>query len=398
MTTSRGVSPGIVPYWRLSGLYFFLFAFIGIFAPYWPPFLKDKGLTAEQIGIVFATLCGMRMLVPHVWAYFGDKIGRHLLLAKIALLGAAIAFYLHSQADVFSMIVLSAVLYAIFWDGLLPQFEAVTLHTLGAGRHGYMRIRVWGSIAFIVTSYGAGLWLETYTFATLPVIMLICIGLLAINTWTLPDVAIHHSEAPSVSILSILSRPTVWLFFLACFFLQASHGAYYGFYSLYLGQHGYDKSTVGMLWAVGVVAEVIMFWFFPKLKSLNAMTWLWLLAFVLTAIRWFTLTYYIDDFQLVFAVQLIHAASFGVFHAIAILFIQHWFKGVYLARGQALYSAIGFGAGAAFGMYISGVIWDRVNPAAAFNAAMWLAITAIVIATAMLFLRDVRKDLLDAPN
>ena len=167
---------------------------------------------------------------------------------------------------------------------------------------------------------------------------------------------------------------------LVCFLVQMSHGPYYTFYSIFLKQQGYDSGTLGWLWALGVVAEIIVFLYMHRLMPKYGPRILLIIALLLTALRWYLIGHFVDVFTIILFAQLLHAASFGLYHAVSIELFHRLFKGKLQGRGQALYSSISFGAGGAAGSYVSGMLWDQVSPAFIFNLAALAAVLAFLIA------------------
>lgn len=173
-------------------------------------------------------------------------------------------------------------------------------------------------------------------------------------------------------------QPGVIAFLIVCFLLQASHGTYYGFYSLYMEHAGYDDTMVGVLWAIGVVAEVALFLYMPKLLHQFSAKLILLVSVLLAAVRWLLIGLYADVFSLVVVAQLLHAATFGSFHAAAIHLVHGFFPGKVHGRGQALYSSLSFGAGGAIGSYASGQYWSDYGPHMVFIGAAIVALVAFL--------------------
>jgi len=146
-------------------------------------------------------------------------------------------------------------------------------------------------------------------------------------------------------------------FFVACFFNQAAHGPYYGFFSLYLETLGYSPEFTGLMWGLGVAVEVGMFVFMPRLLLLFGPRRLMLAALALAALRWLLIGHFARDLPVLLFAQSLHAFSFGVFHAVSIHLIHQFFPGSLQRRGQALYSTLSFGAGNAVGSLAAGYLW-----------------------------------------
>jgi PPP family 3-phenylpropionic acid transporter len=115
-----------------------------------------------------------------------------------------------------------------------------------------------------------------------------------------------------------------------------------------------------LLWALGVFAEVGLFIVLYRLMNRVSLYYLFSLSLFLTAFRWLILGFYVDNLWLLLFSQLLHAASFGLFHASAIHLIHRWFPGSLQGRGQAFYAGISFGLGGAIGGFLSGYLWENV--------------------------------------
>jgi PPP family 3-phenylpropionic acid transporter len=143
--------------------------------------------------------------------------------------------------------------------------------------------------------------------------------------------------------------------------MQASHGVYYTFYTIYLEGHGYSRGIIGQLWAFGVIAEVLAFLVMHRLLKRFSLHNLLITSLGLASLRWLLIGYYPGLLTVLLFAQTLHAASFGLFHAVAIQFIFQYFPGQLQGRGQALYSSFSFGAGSAIGSLSSGYLWDTIG-------------------------------------
>ena len=175
---------------------------------------------------------------------------------------------------------------------------------------------------------------------------------------------------------------------LVCFLMQASHGPYYTFFSIYLQDHGYGGLAIGALWALGVIAEIGVFLAMHRLLPRFGARPLLLASLGLTALRWVMIAELVDHPALLLLAQVLHAASFGLYHAVAISLIDRFFTGSHQGRGQAFYSSLSFGAGQAVGSFGSGLLWGAIGGAATFVAGGVVAAAAFAVAA--LGLREVR--------
>jgi PPP family 3-phenylpropionic acid transporter len=173
--------------------------------------------------------------------------------------------------------------------------------------------------------------------------------------------------------------------------MQASHSAYYALYSIFMERHGYSSSTIGWLWALGVIAEVLVFLVMHHLLH----RWGARLVFaslLIAVVRWILIPTAPETLILVLLSQTMHAATFGTFHAAAIHLVHHYFIGRHQGRGQALYSSISFGAGGAFSSLLSGYLWTSISPGSIFWVAVGYAGLAVVIAWRWVGLKRDRMD------
>ncbi len=360
-------------YWRLSGFYLFYFASLGALIPYWGLYLKSLGFAAVEIGELVAIIMATKIVAPNIWGWIADHTGRRMVIVRAGCLFAALAFAGVFVGHGYWWLVLVMSVFSFFWNAALPQFEATTLNHLRGETHRYSSIRLWGSIGFILAVAGLGALFEHAGTALLPTVLLVLLAGIWLSSLLVPESAAGHQSLNEEPLRKVLGRPAVVSLLLVCFLLQASHGPYYTFYSLYMVGHGYSETAIGQLWALGVVAEIGVFlkmhhWL-PRFGARKLM----LAAAALTALRWLLIALFVEQMWIMALAQTLHAASFGVYHAVSIHLIHHLFTGRHQGRGQALYSSLSFGAGGAVGSLVAGYLWDGVG-------AQWTYILAAATA------------------
>ena len=364
-----------LPYWRLSSFYFFYFASLGALVPYWSLYLKDLGFDAQAIGILIAFIPATKIFAPYIWGWLADHTQRPITIIRMANLLAVFAF-----AGVFfghSYWWLAVVMFAFsfFWNSSLPQFEATTLNHLKDKIHHYSNIRLWGSLGFIFMVVGLGEFFQSQSIDWLPTVIFVLLAAIFLVSLIVPEgLRVEHGE--QAHIMSVVRQPVVLAFLAVCFLMVLSHGPYYTFYSIYLEDHGYSRRFIGLFWAVGVVAEVVIFLLMYRILPLLGARMLLLITLALTALRWLLIGFFPDDAMVLFFAQLFHAFSFGVFHAVGISLVHQFFKGKHQGRGQALYASLSFGVGGAVGSLVSGLLWDRIEHSSLFALAAVAALMA----------------------
>ena len=368
------------PYWRLSGFYFFYFAALGVFVPYWGLYLQWQGFSAQEIGEITAIFLGARIIAPNLWASLADFHGQRMRIVRVTSIIGTIAFSAILLDNSYIWIAAVMLVFSIFWNATLPQFEANTLQHLGENSHHYSKIRLWGSIGFIFTVTALGIVFEKISIDLMPIALIITMTGISIMSLSVPESSDHNLTHKQLPLRDILKQPAIIAFFTVCFLVILSHGPYYTFYSIYLEQNGYSRTLIGQLWALGVIAEVIVFIFMHRFIPRYGLRLILILSLLLSTLRWLLIGLFPNMITVLLFAQLLHAASFGTFHAAAIAWVHQHFVGKNQARGQALYSSIGFGAGGVLGSLTSGYLWDNPGPTFTFILAGISTLIATYIA------------------
>jgi len=367
-------------YWRLSGFYLFYFATLGALVPYWSLYLQSLEFTVTEIGQLTAILMATKIVAPYVWGWIADHTGRRIAIVRIASLLAALAFAGVFAGTGYWWLALVMAAFSFFWNASLPQFEATTMNHLGSETSHYSRIRLWGSVGFIVTVAGLGPVLDRYGTGLLPAILLALFIFIWLSSLAVPESAAERHTQEQESLRTVIRQPVVISLFGVCFLMQASHGPYYTFFTIYLENFGYSRASIGQLWALGVIAEIGVFLLMPRLLSRFGSRQLLLLAAGLTTLRWLLIAVFPAYPVVIGVAQTLHAASFGLYHAVSIFLVHRLFTGTHQGRGQALYSSLSFGAGGAAGSLVSGYLWKGIGPEAMFLLAAAASFTALVVA------------------
>ncbi|AFL73724.1 MFS transporter [Thiocystis violascens] len=369
-----------MPYWRLSAYYLCYFASLGALVPYWGLYLQSEGFDALAIGQLLAILSGTKIVAPMVWGHIVDLRGRRMPMVRLGALLSVLAFVTVFFADGFWSMAAAMVLFSFFWNASLPQVEAVTFNHLRQRPTGYALVRLWGSVGFILVVAVLGLRLERDSLAIVPVWVLMLFLGVWLSSLTIPDSAPVQDGQPALSLRALLRRQEVLAFFAACFLMQLGHGIYYAFYSIHLEAAGYSSVAVGNLWALGVIAEVLVFLIMHRLLDRFGARRVLLWSLGLAILRWLLIGAFIDVLSVQAVAQLLHAATFGTFHASAIHLVHHAFPGRTQGRGQALYNSLSFGAGGAAGSLLGGLLWDGSGALVTFGVAAGAAAVGLIVA------------------
>lgn len=368
-----------MPYWRLSGFYFFYFASLGALVPYWGLYLKSLNFSATAIGTMMAIIMATKIISPNIWGWIADHTGKRMAIVRVGCLLSLIAFAGVFISQQYWWLVVVMMLFSFFWNATLPQFEATTFTHLGEHTHRYSSIRLWGSIGFIAAVWMIGQLLDGAQISYLPMILMGLFVAIWFSSYAVPEEAAAHMSLDHEPLRNVLKRPEVLALLLICFLMQLGHGPYYTFYSIYMQDNGYSLSLIGFLWALGVIAEVLIFMRMHKLVPRFGLKRLLVASLLLAACRWLIIAFMPMNTPLMIVAQLLHAATFGVYHAVAIQLIHTYFKG-HQGKGQALYSSVSFGAGGAVGSLYSGYTWETFGTSITFVIATVVSLMAAFIA------------------
>ncbi|MBN2866678.1 MAG: MFS transporter, partial [Thiotrichales bacterium] len=265
----------------------------------------------------------------------------------------------------FLALLLTIFCFSFFWHAALPQYESYAFSVLGkAHKHRYGQVRLWGSVGFIVAVISLGWLIEHFGIALLPWAIMVLLVSVWVTTLWVKDSVNAQVQISSASFLSIVKQPWVMSLLVVAFLMQFSHGSYYSFYSIFLNDAGYSKTLIAGLWALGVLAEIAIFYWMAQILSAKSATSLILLSLWLTLLRWILIPLFPDSLAILLFAQTLHAASFGLFHAAAIHLIDEHFQGSNQGKGQAIFAASSHGLGGALGMLFAGYAWS-------FGGAVW---------------------------
>ncbi len=351
---------------------FFYYGYIGLVSPFFSLYADSLGFTAIQISLIMSTPQITRILGPMFWGWLSDvqqnRIGIMRMTSLVSLVIFLSIFYLQS----FIGILLWMFLINIFSSSLTPLGEAATVHSLlktNRFESHYGKIRLWGSIGFMIAVLLGGFWFESQGIQTLPWMCFIILAFVTIAVWRLWEPPIEKIKLTKGELRSILKKPEVLWFFSSTFWMVFAHSTLYVFYSLYLQNLGYGKQVIGFFWMIGVAAEVLYFYFqkhvFHRFNSELILRF----TFVLGMVRFLVIAYF-PSFWPLLIVQLFHAGTFAAHHSASIHLVQGWFKGTTQSRGQALYSTMSYGFGGTIGGIVAGWVWQNYGSSMAYTVSV----------------------------
>ncbi|WP_017347792.1 3-phenylpropionate MFS transporter [Pantoea sp. A4] len=350
---------------RWLGLSYFTYFFCyGIYLPFWSVWLKGSGLDAEKIGLLLG--CGMvARFVGSLLLSSQVKNPSQLItvLRALALMTClfAVGYWIGQQ---WLWLLLVMVGFNLFFSPLVPLTDALAATWTQQIGLVYGPVRLWGSLAFVISSALTGMLVSAYSSQA--ILVLLSAGLLAMLAGMLipPATKPQGEERQSGAVgwqawRELLRESAVRRFMLCVTLMQGAHAAYYGFSAIWWQEQGYSATVVGYLWSLGVVAEIVIFALSHRLFRRWTARDLLLLSAVCALIRW-TLLGSSSALPLLIVAQILHCGSFTVCHLAAMRFISSR-QGAQVIRLQSLYSALAMGGGIAVMTMICGVLFTHLQ-------------------------------------
>ena len=364
---------------RLSRFYFVYYFFVGAFVPYWGLYLKSEQFSPADIGILMSLFQISRIFAPNFWGWLADHTGKRAqwikLTAFLGLCGFTAVFWAHSFYWLF--FVMAAL--SLFTSSTLPLAESLTLAHLATTNGHYSRIRMWGSLGFIVASLVLGYVIDWAGIKSLLWFLLAVQIVLFSLTHTLPDAKVEAHEHDHFSIWQVIKQPNVLALLIGCALMVTAHGVLYNFYSIYLSDHGYSKGTIGLLWSVGVICEIGIFMLMPKIMARYSLKTILFISLLLAVIRFTMIGFAVDNIILLVIAQSLHAATFGSFHAASVEVITQFFNGRHQAKGQAIYNSVAYGIGGTVGGVAGGYALQYLGGQKTFMLAAIFPLVGLIV-------------------
>jgi PPP family 3-phenylpropionic acid transporter len=365
-TTNRSLS------WRLGFLYAALFLIIGCYLPYLPVWLASRAFTPDQIAILLATPLFGRIVIAPTVSFVADLLGDRRFVLIVTAWASLLAYGALWVSSGFWQMFLAMLLVALASTTLMPLTETIAITGIRRARLDYGKVRLWGSLSFIAASLGVGVVIQQ-AGAQLVVPLLMGATLLMIaGTYFIP----HDLAAPSRAkaneeshttrslrlhdAIALVRSPLFLLFLVAISLVHGSHALLYAFGSLHWKAQGFSGGTIGALWSIGVIAEVLLFAVSGRIIGRIGSARLLVLAGFLTALRW-SLMAFDPPLWATAILQTLHAMSFGAAHLAAIHFLTHAIPEDRAATAQGLFSAVVAGLVMGTATLACGPLYERLG-------------------------------------
>jgi PPP family 3-phenylpropionic acid transporter len=359
------------------------FAHMGIVLPFLPLWFLASGLDSVSIGVLLALLPLTKVLAPWTWGLLADRTGVRRGLLVFASVAGAGALVVVAHLSGFAALVPGVALYALCVAPSLPFAEATALEQADGCGFAYGRVRLWGSLAFVATAWGAGVVggrtpPDELLFAAAGFLVLAAVAARRFPLPERPSAPIGPLHLPTLTLGQKLREPSLWRLLAACALMQAGHGPYYAFYSIRLEHLGYGGAAIGGLWAFAVLCEVLLLTRIDAGIDRFGTGAVLRISLVAAFVRWLTIAAATGPAVLA-AAQILHALTYAAFHVAALREIHRRFRSTDRATGLALYSGLSFGLGIFAGTLGAGFMAEIVGIGGLFGVAAALALAALLI-------------------
>jgi PPP family 3-phenylpropionic acid transporter len=357
--------------------YFLYFGVLGIFIPYFNLYCYDLGFSGFQIGILSSIRSFALVLFPLVWGITADRFHlRRSLYIFCNFFSTAIWVGYFYTANFWAMVVITFC-YGIFYAPIISFLEAFTMDILNENKNTYGRIRVWGSISFILIVLLVGKIIDTYSIRMILAGVLVGSFVQALLSVGIPKISIPKKK-PFIFKAKVLLKSRVLVFLFCGFLMLLSHGTYYGFYSIHLENLGYGNIFIGVAWALASLAEILVMIKSDRIFKRFSLENVLVFSFLVAAIRWFAL-FYVRSPAGILLLQILHAGTYGTFHMASILYIDFLTPEEAKTLGQALNNALTYGLGMMVGFLINGYFYKNMGSFALFAMSGLIALAGGVL-------------------
>jgi PPP family 3-phenylpropionic acid transporter len=339
--------------------YFLYFGVMGVFLPYFNLYCYHLGFSGFQIGSISAAKSLTMIILPLVWAGLADRYQIRRPIYLICNMASSVIWAFFLLTTDFSYMLAIIIAYGIFHAPIISFLEAFTMDTLGKEKNKYGQVRLWGSIAFITVALVMGRIIDMSAINI--IIACIFVGSLiqAFIAVKMPNIK-HKKTRLNLSDVSILLTPRIIVFLGCAFLMIVSHGAYYGFFSIYLARLGYGNAFIGFVWALASMAEIGVMMYSNRLFKRFSLVNILVFAFMAAAVRWVMLMH-AQFVWLLLTAQILHAITYGAFHMASILYIDAFMPANGKTLGQAVNNAATYGLGLMVGFMLNGYLYEHVD-------------------------------------
>jgi PPP family 3-phenylpropionic acid transporter len=372
---------------KIALFYFTLFGALGVFWPYCSLFLTSRGLSPTAATRVLALYPVMSIIAPPLFGLIADAWHARGWLLRIAAAGAAFAFagFFLARRQV-ALLVSATALFSFARAPLASMTDAQTFDVIGRMGGSFGRIRLWGSLGFLVAALAGGELLERAGIDWLMVAALLSLFVMAATSWLMPAAHPHAEPRTWPAWRALLEKRDLWLFLLAVALGQMAGASYDACFSLHLQALGLGGRFTGVAWSVGVAAEIVFMAASPRILGRIGAERLFTLSLLGGVLRWTGMAL-VHSPTAILALQPLHGVTFGLFYVAGATLLRDRAPAEAATAAQGLFASA-YSIGSFVGMSLSGRMFER-GPSTLFGCAAAVAALAVVASSMHTRLRAV---------
>jgi MFS transporter, PPP family, 3-phenylpropionic acid transporter len=364
--------------------YFLYFGVFAIFLPYFNLYCYHLGFSGVQIGVLSALRSVVLVVFALVWGALADRFQCRRGIFILCSLAATAVWSGYLATSRFGPMLAITVAHALFFAPLISFLEAFSMDVLGSRKQRYGRLRVWGSIGFILVVLAIGRLLEDRPVDLIVALILVGSAIQAVFALALPRPGGKPARRRWQG-TEAMRRLRLWLFLGGAFLMLVSHGAYYGFFSIHLEVAGFSKSFIGMAWALASTAEIGVMIGSERIFRRFSLPKVLVFSMAVAVLRWLLLWNAVSP-AAILATQVLHAVTYGTFHMASILFVDRLMPEVAKTSGQALNNAVTYGLGNMAGFFLNGYLFEIMGTRPLFLVSAGIALAGgLLMAAALKF-------------
>jgi PPP family 3-phenylpropionic acid transporter len=367
--------------WPLSLQYFFYFGVMGMFLPFFNVYCYHLDFTGLQIGILSAARTLSIVIFSLAWGVLADRYAIRKPVYLLCNAASAGIWGLYLFTENFHPMLAITIAYGLFYGPIIAFLEAFTMDALGrnGGKRRYGSVRVWGSVSFIAVVLISGYVLDLFPVKTILVMILFGSILQALLAPAVPSGTVHPRVTSLIGQMRSFVNARMLIFLTCSFLMLASHGTYYGFFSILLEQLGFGPTFISLAWALGSLAEIVVMLNSDRLFKRFSLRAVLLTSFGAAFFRWLLLFVAVSS-EMILLSQLFHALTYGAFHIACILYMDQLSSPETKTFGQVANNAVSYGLGMTAGFVFNGYFFE------AAGAYLYLASALMALTGGLIFL------------
>jgi MFS transporter, PPP family, 3-phenylpropionic acid transporter len=357
----------------LSSVYFFLFGAVGALSPYLSLYFHQMGLSGTQISLLMSVLPVLLFISQPLFGPLTDRSGHRGRMLAYLLLVVGATGLLVAAGRSFQTLLPLVMLWGFFGGPLTPIADSVALGEAARTGSSYPRLRLWGSIGFLLVTMALGRLYSVvdlrWAFVAYAVLNAAAFGFAR----RLPAEGVPGRQPVFREMGRVIRNPFLLGLLLCCGVVQMAAAAHSTFFTIHMAAIGGSSGTAGLAWALSAATEVPIFLLLGRVTVRTGPLPLLALSAAVYAVRWFLYSLVTVPAVLVW-LQLLQAFSFAIFMPTAVVLVGELVPAELRSSGQSLLSLVNGGLATVLGTLAAGRLMDRMGTAGLYRVASYVAL------------------------